>query len=481
MQEITMPKLSDSMEMGKIVQWRVKEGDKVREGDVLAEVESDKAVMELECFHDGSVAKIVHGDDTEVPVGEVIALIAAEGEEAATAPAAAKAAAPEKLKAEARPKPGKAAPAAAVKAPPPRPAPVSRPEGERVAISPYARKLAEERGIDYTQLTGSGPAGRIIADDIEKASAAPVAAKPAPTARPPAGEPSPKKTTPEVEPLARALLERYALDSAAIVGTGAGGRITADDVIKALTGKPPKAIKPSPDEELPELDISDEEAEVQEASFRLKTLARRVTASKHVIPHFYVTSSVNVTQLLAKKDALKQKYGATVTHLIMLACLKALKAHPEVNRTYDRGRIIIWKGVHLGLAVDTDEGLSVAVLRDAQDLSLEQLVERTGALVERARSGKLTADERRHPTFTITNLGMFDVEEFQPIINPPSSMTLAVSSALPAPVVRDDAIYVARVMKLTASCDHRIIDGVTAARYLKDLKALLEVPDALLD
>jgi pyruvate dehydrogenase E2 component (dihydrolipoamide acetyltransferase) len=233
-------------------------------------------------------------------------------------------------------------------------------------------------------------------------------------------------------------------------------------------------IKPSPDEELPAIDVTEEEAEVVEASYRLKTQARRVTAAKHVIPHFYITRSVDVTRLFSRKEELKQKYGATITHLIMLAALKALKLHPEANRSYDRGRIIKWKGINLGLAVDTDAGLTIAVIRHAQELSLKEIVERTRALVEKARSGKLSPDERRHPTFTVSSLGMFDVEQFEPIINPPSAITLAAASALPAPVVKGDKVQVGQVMKLTLSCDHRIIDGVTAAKFLAELKRLLE-------
>jgi pyruvate dehydrogenase E2 component (dihydrolipoamide acetyltransferase) len=158
----------------------------------------------------------------------------------------------------------------------------------------------------------------------------------------------------------------------------------------------------------------------------------------------------------------------------MLAALKALKSRPEANRSYDRGRVIKWKGINLGLAVDTDEGLTVGVIKSAQDLSLREIVERSRALVEKARSGKLSPEERRHPTFTVSSLGMFDVEEFQPIINPPSAITLAVASALPAPVVEGDRIQVGRVMKLTLSCDHRIVDGVTAAKFLGELKRWLE-------
>ena len=417
MYEVTMPKLSDSMEVGKIIQWRVKEGDSVSEGDVLAEVESDKAVMELECFQTGVVTKIAHGDDSEVQVGEVIALIGEASEAAQAEPAAE----PESKPA---PKP-QAPPAPAQPKPTPSAPPRPRPsDAKHVAISPYAKKLAEHMGVDYTGIAGSGPGGRIVAKDIE------TAAKPKPA--------------------------------------------------PAAPGPQAPAVRPPADEELPAIVVTDEEAEVEDASFRLKTQARRVVAAKHVIPHFYITRAVDVTELLRRKPELKERYAATVTHLVMLACLKALQQHPEINRSYDRGKIIRWKGVNLGIAIGTDDGLTVAVIKNAQTLGLKEIAESTPPLVERARAGKLTADERQHSTFTISNLGMYDVEHFQPIVNPPSAVTLGVASALPAPVIRDSGIYFGQVMRLTASCDHRIIDGIAAATFLGTLKSLLENPDELL-
>jgi len=438
MQEVTMPKLSDSMEVGRIIAWKVAEGDTVSAGDVLAEVESDKAVMDLECFDEGVVARIIHGDGEEVAVGDPIALIAEAGEaegapptvteEAGAAPEApvAEEAPPEKEKEEA-PEPApetktppKPAPrkAALVK----RAAPIEA-TGKRPAISPYAGKLALALGVDVTKVTGTGPGGRIIARDVE-----------------------------------------------------AAGKRTAGGIVEP----PHVELAPSVDEELPPIEGSEEEADVEEASVRLKTQVRRVSASKHVIPHFYITRAVDVTALLEKKDALKQEYGATVTHLIMRACVLALEENPDANRSYDRGRIIRWKGINVGVAVDTDAGLTVPVLADAQKLGLRELVERTRDLVARAKENKLTAEQRRHATFTITNLGMFGVEEFEPIINPPSSITLAVASALPGPVVRGEAIYIGKVIRLTASCDHRIIEGATAARFMQTLSECLEDPDRLL-
>ncbi len=425
MYEVTMPKLSDSMKTGQIVEWKVKEGDTVSEGDVLAEIESDKATLDLECFTHGVVAKLLRANGDEVPCGEVIATIGDEAEAPAPQPKPPPAQEPEVPEvppaAEEKPKP--VVPVARQ---------VPRTPSGRVAISPYARMLAQQKGVDYTQLKGTGPGGRIVAADVEAATTGSTASRP------------------------------------------------AEDRLRAEPRTP--AIPPSPDEELPPIVLGPDEADVEDAPYRLKTQARIVTASKHVIPHFYMTRGADVTKLLAIKDELKAKFGgATVTHLVMLAAVKAIQANPLVNRSYDRGKIIKWRGVNLGIAVDTDQGLTVAVLRGAEVLSLKELVERSKPLVERARTGKLAPEERNHPTFTITNLGMFDVEDFQPIINPPSAITLGVASALAAPVIHGDAIHVAKVMRLTVSCDHRIIEGVTAARFLKGLKDLLESPETLLE
>jgi pyruvate dehydrogenase E2 component (dihydrolipoamide acetyltransferase) len=454
--EVTMPKLSDSMEMGKILEWKVKEGDAVHEGDVLAEVESDKAVMELECFRDGVMAEIVHGDGAEVKVGEVIARIRLQevgAAESVRQKPQAKATAREQAGlAPERPKERAAAGTVPARAGPA--------VTERIAISPYARKLAEEKGIDYTRITGTGPAGRITAQDVERAAGAGIAGGPAGT------------TSGAAAPLAAA-------ESQARVREG---RMPQEPVVTGgRIEEGAQAARLAPEEELPAMELAEAEAEVEDASFRLRTQARRVVASQRAIPHFYITRGVDVTAVWARKDELKGELGVTITHVVAFACLQALKEHPEINRSYDRGRIIKWKGVNLGLAVETDEGLTVAVLRDAQNLSLKELADQSSALVERARARGLSAEERRHATFTITNLGMFDVEHFEPIINPPSSVTLAVSSALPAVLVRDEAIHVGRLMKLTAACDHRIIEGAAAARFLSDVRALLESPERLLD
>jgi pyruvate dehydrogenase E2 component (dihydrolipoamide acetyltransferase) len=436
MYEITMPKLSDSMEVGKIIEWKVSEGDEVDEGDVLAEVESDKAVMELECFQAGVLSKIVKPNESEVAVGEVIGLIgeAAEAgggvkgkgrgeeeEEEETPEARPEPTAPEPAARPAAEGKKKEAKPAEKRAPKPAPSTLPLSPSARVRVSPYAARLAAERGVDVAALKGSGPGGRIVARDIPGAAAAP----------------------------------------------------------KAVTAAPP-SVSPSPDEELPPLQPRPEEADVQDAPFRLKTQARYVTASKHVVPHFYISRSVDITRLLARKADYKAKTGATLTHILMAAVVEAVRRHPNVNRSYDRGKIIDWKMTNIGIAVDTDAGLTVAVVRDAASLSFPDLVSRSSELVEKARASKLSPEERRYPTFTITNLGMLDVENFIPIINPPSSMILAVATAMDQVVVRDGLLQVGKLMNLTLSCDHRIIEGAAAARFLKELRGLLESPDDLL-
>ena len=501
MYEIKMPRLSDSMEVGQIVEWKVEEGEEVQQGQNLADIESDKATMELECFHDGTIAKLAYEEGAEVEVGEVIAYIAEPGEEE-EAPAEEEAeteekeeeaepeeeAAPEaeeEAPAEEEPAEEEEAPAAEAEeeeAPEEEETPeTAEEEGERVKISPYARKLAEEKGVDYSGIEGSGPDGRIIARDIEEAAGEEVAEE----EEEETAEEKPEEEKPATEPLAEVLAEKYDVDLSAVSGSGTDGRITVDDVLSARAAAPApeeeeKKAAPSPEEELPELKLEEDEAQVEEAPFRLRTQARHVIATKHAVPHFYVTRGADVTALMERKDDLKENFNASLTHVIMLASVKALAEHPDINRSYDRGRIIDWNDVNLGLAVDTPKGLTVAVLREAQDLDLQEIVDRTAALVEKAREGNLSPEERRHPTFVITNLGMFDVEEFQAILNPPAAVTVAVSSALPTAVVRDGEVEAGTVMKLTLSCDHRIVEGAGAAKFLSTLKELLQDPDSLL-
>jgi len=493
--EVTMPKLSDSMEEGRIIEWRKKEGDAVQEGDIIAEVESDKAAMELECFASGVLKKIIRKADDVVGVGEVIALIdetakketrkptGKEEKPGIKAPAEEKEKAPprETKKAE-RPRRMEAPPEEAgevaaravrkphgvVPTPPENPKEKVEIElaGEAVKASPYARTLAAEKGMSLSGIKGSGPGGRILARDIEAAEGE--APEKAPSGR----------FAGKAEPLALELARKFDIDLREVTGSGRAGRITTADVL-AYEKRAEDERHRHPDAEIPEVKFPPEEADVEEASFMRKTIARMVVASKHVIPHFYITKTVDATRLLEEKEKRKKEMKITVTHFIIKAAIESLKKMPDANRSWDRGKIIKWKKINIGLAIQTDEGLTVAVLRDAGRMAMREIIEKTSQLVERARKSKLSQEERQNATFSVSNLGMFDVESFSAIINPPSSCTLAVASSIPSPYAVDGKVEVRQVMKLTMSCDHRIIDGMTAAQFLGKIKGLLERPGEL--
>jgi pyruvate dehydrogenase E2 component (dihydrolipoamide acetyltransferase) len=280
------------------------------------------------------------------------------------------------------------------------------------------------------------------------------------------------------------------VDLARVVPTGGDGQVTVEDVeaaVRVVGGPPVAETAAAPggfppdraDEELPPVRFSPQEAGVEDVGFYQKAAIRRVVASKHVIPHFYVTATVRAGALLAHQQSRKEATGATLTHFLLHACARALAAFPEANRSYDRGHWIRWKVVHLGLAVQTDAGLVVAVLRDAQGHDVGWIAEHTRALVGRARAGKLAGPERSNPTFTLSNLGAYGVEEFAAIINPPSALTLAVGAVLDVPVVEGERVVPGKVLRLTLSCDHRVVDGVLAAQFLGEVKRLLENPGEL--
>ncbi|GAB4269244.1 MAG: pyruvate dehydrogenase complex dihydrolipoamide acetyltransferase [Deferrisomatales bacterium] len=452
--EVTMPKLTDSMEEGHIVAWKVGVGDSVREGEALAEIETDKAVMELESFWEGTVAEIVFPAGSVVAVGTVIARIAERG---------AVAGAPERPPARTPPPPQPAEPP---------PAAPRAEEGPRSEPEPV-RGGPEESSIPL-------PGGHPLAERGGRESPRPA---------PPAGassEPGAPEGGPvRASPRARRLARERGVDLAAIQGTGPGGRVRGEDVERAAApaGPQPKAAPAGAalggPEEAPPVAFAPEEADVEEISFFQQAAIRRVVASQRTIPHFYLGGTVRADALLARKEAEKAASGATVTHLVLRACALALEQVPEANRSYDRGRWIRWKGIHLGLAVQTDAGLVVVVLRDAGGRDLGWIASRSRELVETARAGRLSPRERLHPTLTVSSLGAQGVERFAAIINPPSALTVAVGAARPAPVVEGGRVGVGRLMELTLSCDHRVVDGVLAARFLAALKQLLEDPTRL--
>jgi len=425
--KVVMPKLSDAMESGKIIKWLKKEGDRIQGGDILAEVETDKADVEMEAFGAGVLRKILVPAGESAPIGALIGVIAEPGDDIAAVVAsagagAAGAAAPQALRlAAATPAPapvGSAArPAAVVSAPAAAPAGIGQgAQGGRVKASPLAKKIAAQAGVDLRLIRGSGPGGRIIRRDVEAA------------------------------------------------GSGAAGASVAAAVAMPAT-------------------VAGAEFEDRPLTLIRAAIARRMPLSKGPVPHFYVTSEVAMDrawELREQLNALEGQPKISVNDFVIRACALALLKHPGVNASLQGDAIRVYHRAHIGVAVALDDGLITPVLRDCHAKPLGQIAVEARDLVERARTRKLRAQELSGATFSISNLGMFDVAEFSAIINPPEGAILAVGSVRRVPVVDDTGLGVGRRMMLTISCDHRVMDGAMGARFLQDVKRLLEEPLRLL-
>jgi len=428
---IVMPKFGQMTEDSAIVEWLKKEGDAVAKGDVLFLVETDKSVMEVESFNEGTLLKIAVGVGVSVPVQSVVGYLGAKGEAIPATPAPARpapASAPSASKT-AKPAARGAAPVAlapAVAAP-------SAAAPARFRISPRAAALAKDSVIDPHAIAGSGPEGRIVEKDVKAYLEAHDYANL------------------RVSPAGKALAAKEGFDLLALRADNGGKRIEIADVERAIAEKP-KAM-----------------------SKMRQIIAQRLTDSVVTAPHFYVTVEVDMTETIAQRARLNAT-GArySVTDFIAHASTLALKEFPAVNSATD-GKSVRWHSrVHLGIAVNLEQGLVVPVVRDADELTMAELSGRAKQLVDKARAGGLAPDEMSGSTFTISNMGMLDVENFTAIINPGESAILAVSSTVKKPVVRDDAIVARPIMKMTLSSDHRLIDGATAARFVNSIKIKLE-------
>ncbi|MEX0775678.1 MAG: pyruvate dehydrogenase complex dihydrolipoamide acetyltransferase [Phycisphaeraceae bacterium] len=471
--EITMPRLSDTMEEGTLVKWRVKAGDSVKSGDLLADVETDKATMELQSFDDGKVAKIMVEEGDAAPVGALILLLAQEGEdpeEVAKAAGDGKKAAPKKKAKEEGEEEPEEEEADEEEKPAPRHGRLSeheeQEEGEqeeekeeepgeeeeeepakkksgRIRISPLAAKLADEKGVDLEGIEGSGPGGRIIKRDVLKAAEG---GKAAPSGKPAGGRPS--------------------------APAGAVKPITAGAPATPGEGKAVGL-----------------ESKLVKLSNMRKTIARRLIESKTTIPHYQVSISVNMDPLLTLRGTLNQQLEAqgvklSVNDFVVRACALAILQHPLANASWSDGGIQHHGTINIGVAVALPEekggGLVVPTVRDVQNKGLRTISAETKRLADKARKTGLSPEEMSDGTFTVSNLGMFGVEHFTAIINPPQSAILAVGAALEKAVVRDGQIVIGREMVCTLSADHRVLDGAAAAQCLVTVKQLLENPAALL-
>src|ERR1035437_4366864 len=433
---IIMPKFGQMTEESAIVEWLKKEGDKVAKGDILFTVETDKSVMDVESFEAGTLLKIAVKPGVSVPVQSTVGFLGQPGEAIpeVTAPAPAPTPKPQEV--------GRAVPSApstllqhssTPSLPSPQPSITPPIQSALFRISPRAAGLARDCVTDPSRIKGSGPGGRVVEKDVK----AYLEARGYSQLR--------------ISPAAKQLAAKEKLDVLAIQGTADSGRISVGDVQRALAEKP-KAI-----------------------SKMRQIIAQRLTQSVVTAPHFYVTVEVDMTDLLKFRAQLKEQ-GApyTVTDFISEAVLLTLKEFPEVNSSTD-GKTTRWNShVHLGVAVSLEQGLVVPVIRNADELTMTEVNARAKELAEKAQNGKLAPDEMTGSTFTISNMGMLNVENFTAIINPGESAILAVSSTLKKPVVRDDKVVARCIMKITLSSDHRIIDGAMAARFVNAVKQKLE-------
>jgi pyruvate dehydrogenase E2 component (dihydrolipoamide acetyltransferase) len=425
--EILMPALSPTMEEGTLAKWLVKEGDTVSSGDLLAEIETDKATMEFEAVDEGVVGKIMVAEGTEgVKVNAVIAVLLEDGESASdmsTAAAEAPAAAPTTA-----PVAEAAAPAAV--APTPAPAAPAAKDGNRVFASPLARRIAADKGVDLTTMTGSGPRGRIVKADVEGASAAPAAVSaPAPTT--------------------------VAMPASA----------SADAVAKMYE-----------DREYTEIPLNG----------MRKTIAARLTEAKQTVPHFYLRRDINLDALLSFRSELNKQLAArdvklSINDFIIKACALALQSVPDANAVWAGDRVFNLKPSDVAVAVAIEGGLFTPVLKDAEVKSLSTLSAEMKDLATRAKDRKLAPDEYQGGSFAISNLGMFGIDNFDAVINPPHGAILAVGAGKKKAIVGPDGdLVVATVMSVTLSVDHRVIDGALGALLLNAIVDNLENPMGML-
>ncbi|MFV1876021.1 pyruvate dehydrogenase complex dihydrolipoamide acetyltransferase [Nioella sp.] len=430
--EILMPALSPTMEEGTLAKWLVKEGDEVSSGDLLAEIETDKATMEFEAVDEGVIGKILVAEGSEgVKVNTPIAMLLAEGESADDIGAApAPAAAPEAAEA------SEAAAPAAAPAPAPA-APVSG-DGTRIFASPLARRIAAQKGLDLKQITGSGPHGRIVKADVEAAEAKPAATTAAPAA---------------------------AAAPAAPAAAAAPAGPTADMVARMYEGREYEEIK---------------------LDGMRKTIAARLSEAKQTIPHFYLRRDIKLDALLKFRGQLNKQLEArgvklSVNDFIIKAVANALQQVPACNAVWAGDRVLQLKPSDVAVAVAIEGGLFTPVLKDADMKSLSALSAEMKDLAKRARDRKLAPSEYQGGTFAISNLGMFGIDNFDAIVNPPHAGILAVGTGVKKPVVGDDGeLTVATVMSVTMSVDHRVIDGALGAELLKAIVENLENPLTML-
>jgi len=425
--EILMPALSPTMTEGNLARWLKKEGDEVHSGDVLAEIETDKATMEVEAIDDGKIGKILVPEGAQgIKVNALIALLLGEDEDASAL---------EKF-AEAPPRPAPVTPSPPVENVAPAPAALrDRERGNgRIFATPLARRMAQQAGLDLAAIRGSGPQGRIVKSDIE-ATLSPGRLAPAPASARTPTAPQPVPTAP----------------------------VLSKERVAALAGNPPYTERP--------------------LNAMRRVIARRLTESKQTVPHFYLTIDCAIDALLKIRSELNAKsdaYRISVNDFVIRAAALALRQVPAANASWSDEAILLWDSVDIAVAVALDDGLITPIVKMADRKGLAAIADETKDLVTRARAGKLKLEEFQGGTFSVSNLGMYGVREFAAVINPPHGGILAVGAGEQRPVVKNGTLTVATVMSCTLSCDHRVVDGAVGAEFLAVFKKLVEDPLTML-
>ena len=471
--EIKMPALSPTMEEGTLAKWLVKVGDEVSSGDIMAEIETDKATMEFEAVDEGTIAQILIDEGSEnVAVGTVIAVLAEEGEDVGAATAKA--------------------------APTPSAAPAPAVEADGPAATPSARKLAEANGIDLNTIEGTGPGGKITKGDVEAAGGsanADASAAPAPAA-PAAASPTPAPAAAKSDgsriiasPLAKRIAEQKGLDLSAISGSGPNGRIVKADVETAEAGATPaKTAAAPPAAAAPTPSVSPDDGgapyEEQKLNNVRKVIARRLTEAKQQVPHIYLTVDVRLDALLKLRKELNASLEAdgvklSVNDLIIKALARSLQREPQCNVSFQGDVMHQYSRQDISVAVAAPSGLITPIIKDAGRKGLAEISTEMKELAGKARDGKLQPHEYQGGTASLSNLGMFGTKQFDAVINPPQGMILAVGAGEQRPFVVDGALQVATVMSVTGSFDHRAIDGVDGAKLLDQFRSLIENPMGL--
>lgn len=434
---IEMPKLSDTMTEGTIVKWHKQVGDSVEIGDVLADIETDKATMEMEAFDEGTITEIKIDAGGKAAIGEVLAVLDGDegGSSAATPQPAAEPAA-------------KAAPAEPSPAPAPAASPTAAPaaDGDRVKASPLARKVAMDLGVDLGKVTGSGPAGRIVRADVEAAAG---------------GKPAPSSDASAAAKLAE----------------------SAKAKVPAAAQAPAAAPAPAPQAILPTSKEGDEKIEL---TTMRKVIASRLLTSKTTIPHFYLHTEVDAAPLMAVRKEINEQAEKThgnkysVNDFILKAVINAAQAVPAINASFAGDHIVRFGSVGLSVAVAVDDGLVTPVIKEAESKSLLAISRAVKDFAVRAKDKKLRPDEFDGGTITVSNLGAWGVESFDAIVNPPQAAILSVGAAIEKPVVENGQIVPGLRMNIGLSCDHRVVDGAIGASFLAEVRKLIEKPALML-